>query len=142
MILMDDIGKRLRELRRKKAASEPHGKLGVRKPAAAAGVSAQTYLNWETKPNPKIEDRQIKALARFYGTTAQYIRFGNDISEKAAIDMDALERALTMFDAVQSRLGASVPPRKRSLVIRQLYERAASGQLDGRTAEDIISLAL
>lgn len=136
------IGDRLRALRRKKAASMPGKRLGIRGPADAAGVSAETYRQWELDPSRKIADEHIAALARYFGTTPQYIRYGGDPHQQPALDTKALEAAITMMDVVLSSLGASLPPAKRALVLRQLYERATAGGLDRRVAEDIIALAL
>lgn len=138
---MESIGQRLSRLRLSKVGSTGK-KLGLRPLAKVAGVSVETYRQWEMNPDAKIPDKAVVGLAKYHGVTPVYIRFGGDLADRPTLDTQALELALTMFDVVQSALGASVPPAKRALVLRQLYERAAAGTLDRHTAEDIISLAL
>lgn len=139
---METLGERLKRLRKGKAARMPGGRLGLRVVAKAAGTTHETYRQWEESDDPKIADTNIRALARYYGVTENYIRYGNGVKEPTTPDWAALEAALTMLDTVESALGASVPPQKKYLVIRQLYDRATNGTLDRSSAEDIISLAL
>lgn len=119
----------------------PGKRLGVRQPAAAIGVNHETYRTWEIDPHAKIADEHIKGLAKYYGTTPQYIRYGNEPTEPT-LNIELVKRVYTMIQIVTAELGASVPPEKQPLVFHELYNLAASGQLDRDRAEAIIALAL
>lgn len=110
MTHQQEVAERLAQLRREKSARERRDVLQS-EIAQAAGVSVVTFGRYENGRR-KIPDEVIIALARFYGVTPGFLKFGESSERPVATEIPVGPAAIEALRTGRAAKGATPKPEK------------------------------